>query len=105
MLVDDEETNGAKNTDGGEIGWVYLIHFDEPYFHARHYVGWTSDIEERMERHRTGRGSPLLKAVTDAGIKWYVVRVWRGTRALERIIKNRKKSRVFCYKCIAEREE
>ena len=24
-------------------GVVYLLHFDQPYQHARHYTGWTGD--------------------------------------------------------------
>ena len=26
------------------ISGVYLIHLDEPYFHARHYVGYADDV-------------------------------------------------------------
>ena len=27
----------------GQLGIVYLLHFDRPYQHARHYTGWTGD--------------------------------------------------------------
>jgi hypothetical protein len=27
----------------GRLGIVYLLHFDRPYRHARHYTGWTTD--------------------------------------------------------------
>lgn len=47
---------------------VYLIHIDEkiggsgPYSFAQHYIGYTDDLVERIKRHRSGNGSPLLRA-------------------------------------------
>ena len=40
---------------------VYLIHFARPYWHARHYIGYTAleDVDARMARHRAGGGSRL----------------------------------------------
>ena len=35
-------------TTAGDAGTVYLIHFDTPYKHARHYTGWASDLERRV---------------------------------------------------------
>lgn len=57
---------------------VYLIHFERPYKHAKHYVGYTAleTIEERMARHREGRGARLLQVVTEAGINWVIARLW-----------------------------
>jgi len=50
---------------------VYLLHFDSPYFHARHYLGWTSlPIETRLDHHRTGHGARLLQVITEAGINF-----------------------------------
>ena len=64
---------------------VYLLHFDRPYEHARHYFGWSSNIEARVEAHRAGRGSRLCEVIRDAGIGFVVARIWRGaTRAQER---------------------
>ncbi len=57
---------------------VYLIHFERPYYHAQHYLGSTRDLARRVEQHRSGAGSPLLAAVTLAGIPWQVVRTWRN---------------------------
>lgn len=31
---------------------VYLIHFDQPYQHTRHYIGSTTDLERRLKEHR-----------------------------------------------------
>ena len=58
---------------------VYLIHFDKPFKHARHYLGYTANERmylKRIQHHRTNRGSRLLAAVNRAGIKWEVVRTW-----------------------------
>jgi len=41
------------------MGLIYLLHFDRSYRHARHYLGYTEDIEARLAAHRAGRGSPV----------------------------------------------
>ena len=46
---------------------VYLIHFDEKYHHAQHYLGYTGDLENRIAEHAAGVGSPLLAAVSESG--------------------------------------
>jgi hypothetical protein len=70
---------------------VYLICFEERFHHAKHYLGFVeSNLEQRLERHRKGIGSKLLKAVNAAGIKWEVVKTWPdGDRNFERKLKNR----------------
>ena len=78
---------------------VYLIHFSEAYKHARHYLGSASDLDERIERHRSGNGARLLKVITDAGISWSVVRTWKGSRLIERQIKRRKEAPALCPIC------
>lgn len=78
-------------------GIVYLIHFDMPFKHASHYLGYVQrDLDGRVERHRSGNGAKLLAAVTKAGISFAVVRVWPGDRSLERQLKNRKNSPRLC---------
>lgn len=61
----------------GPKGVVYLIHFNTPFKHAKHYVGWTTDLEARLADHRAGSGSALMAAVNDAGIGWSVVATWQ----------------------------
>ncbi|MDL4817376.1 hypothetical protein [Actinomadura opuntiae] len=41
-------------------GIVYLLHFTRPYKHAKHYTGWTSDLDARLAEHAAGRGARLL---------------------------------------------
>ena len=44
------------------------------YRHARHYVGWTEDLLDRLERHATGHGARLVAVIWDAGIGFTAVR-------------------------------
>ena len=78
---------------------VYLIHFDRPYKRAKHYIGFTDNLDARMDCHRHGHGSKLLKAVNDAGIGYRVVRTWDGDRSVERRLKNWKKASDLCPVC------
>lgn len=84
-------------------GTVYLIHFDEPYKHARHYLGWASPgrgrLERRLEQHRKGTGARLMQVIFDAGIGWQLARTWPGGRDLERRLKQRHKIRTACPLC------
>ena len=68
-------------------GVVYLVHFSEPYRHARHYTGWTAGLESRLAEHHAGRGARLLQVTTQAGIEWTLARTWQGTRERERQLK------------------
>ena len=74
------------------MGLIYLIHFEKPLAHARHYIGFVDkprNLMNRMAYHKAGRGSKLMKAVTEAGIDWGIVRKWEGDRHMERRKKNR----------------
>jgi hypothetical protein len=82
-------------------GTVYLLHLDPPFKHARHYTGWTANLEERLEAHRSGRGARLMEVVKDAGGSFRVARTWPGSRDLERAIKNRKEAPKLCPVCSA----
>lgn len=83
-----------------EPGIVYLIHFDRPFGHARHYLGWTRtrNFEARIAHHRAGTGSNLMRHVTAAGIGWRVIRTWHGTRSDERRLKGHSSTR-YCPAC------
>lgn len=68
-------------------GVVYLLHFERPYRHAKHYTGWTTDLEARLAEHRAGRGARLLAVIGQAGIGWSLARTWDGTKGRERQLK------------------
>lgn len=69
-------------------GTIYLLHFDRPYKHARHYTGWTVDLDARLAEHSAGRGARLLAVVAAEGIGWQLARTWIGSRSRERRLKN-----------------
>lgn len=67
--------NGRRT--GHIVGSVYLIHLARALHGARHYLGFSQDVPARLARHQAGRGAPLLKAATEAGINFRVVRTWK----------------------------
>jgi predicted GIY-YIG superfamily endonuclease len=82
-------------------GTVYLIHLDTPYKHARHYTGWTTDLDARLQAHRNGHGARLMQVITAAGITWRLARTWPGGRSRERAIKDRHEAPRLCPECSA----
>lgn len=78
---------------------IYLLHFNQPYFHARHYLGSTDDLTRRLAEHRSGQGSKLIAAAMAAGISFQLVRTWPGDRSQERQLHNRKNSPKLCPIC------
>ena len=85
-------------------GVCYLVHFSEPYRHARHYTGWTADLEARLAEHQAGRGARLLQVIAQAGIGWTLARTWEGSRARERQLKRQGGASRRCPICRAERK-
>lgn len=78
---------------------VYLLHFEQPYHHARHYLGSTNDLEARLAEHRSGRGARLMEVISDHNIGFVVARTWQGGRDDERKLKRRHKSPALCPIC------
>jgi len=83
----------------GPLGVVYLLHFDQPYKHARHYTGWSEDLLDRLAQHATGQGARLMAVIRQAGIGFILVRTCEGTRRTERAIKNDGGAVRFCPLC------
>lgn len=72
---------------------LYLLHFDRPYKHAKHYLGYARDVptlHQRVDQHYEasygdGKHHRLMQAVRRAGISFTLARVWdEGTRADEK---------------------
>ena len=81
-------------------GRIYLLHFERPYKHAAHYLGYAgSGVRRRLEEHAQGRGARLLQVLIAAGITWRCVRVWKGTRDDERRLKKWNGHGKFCPVC------
>lgn len=85
----------------GRQGTIYLLHFEEPYKHAQHYLGWTESLEERLATHASGAGSALMAAVRRAGIAWSVVKTWRGDTYDEKKLKAWGSLKRHCPVCLA----
>ncbi len=84
---------------GGVPGVIYLLHFDRPLAHARHYTGWALDLSARLGEHAAGRGARLTEVIRAAGIGFVLARTWDGDRYLERRIKNRGGAARHCPVC------
>jgi hypothetical protein len=84
-------------------GTVYLLHFTKPYKHARHYMGFTTDLPSRIAMHSEGRGARLVEVVIGHGIGFVLARTWQGDRFLERALKRRRMAPRYCPICRAER--
>jgi hypothetical protein len=96
--------SAKRGNSGAPFGVVYLVHFTEPYRHARHYTGWTADLDSRLIEHQAGRGARLLQVITQAGIEWTLARTWQGTRARNVSSSVRGGASRRCPMCRAERE-
>lgn len=89
---------------GHVIGSVYLLHFARPYHGKQHYLGFSTDVEKRLKAHKSGRGAPLLGAVTKRGIRWSVVRKWqRKDGFFEQMLKRRFALKELCPVCSGPR--
>ncbi|NJM59047.1 MAG: endonuclease [Oscillatoriales cyanobacterium RU_3_3] len=81
---------------------VYLLHFSRPINPSRpaqHYLGWSSDLDERLRKHRKGTGSRLCAVALERGITFVLAEVWAGDRSLESRLKRQHNSRKFCPIC------
>lgn len=82
---------------------VYILHFDKPLKHAKHYVGFAVNVNKRVEKHRKGTGARLTQVLKQVGIGFVVAAVLPGERDLERKIKNQKHTDRFCPICAANK--
>lgn len=80
-------------------GTIYILHFDEPLHHARHYIDFSQHIDKRMACHEAGNGSKLMKAIKGKGISFKVARTFPGDRTFERKLHRFKKIKNYCPFC------
>jgi hypothetical protein len=85
----------------GRLGVIYMLHFDRPYKHAKHYVGWTVNLTGRLNRHQRGEADAarLVAVIRQAGIGFTLARTCPGTRTRERAIKNAGGATRYCPLC------
>lgn len=86
--------------------WLYILHFESKLHHAGHYAGSSIAIRRRIQSHREGRGARLTQVLGEKGIGWRVAVVMQcdaaERRRLERKLKDRKKTRLFCPLCTTQ---
>lgn len=83
-----------------KVGTVYLLHLDSPLGHSRHYMGFSTNVPQRLDRHRLGRGARMLAAAREAGIGFRLVRSWGNVSpSFERRLKRRKEGPRLCPVC------
>jgi predicted GIY-YIG superfamily endonuclease len=89
-----------------KYGTVYLLHLDSKLTgHAGHYMGFTTNLEQRLSDHKGGRTARLMEVARERGVGFKLVRTWeRVTRNFERQLKNRKNSPQLCPVCCARGE-
>jgi len=80
---------------------VYILHFDTPLAHAKHYVGYCDEsrLTERITEHAQGRGAHIMKVIRERGISFRLARTLPGDRNRERQIKNTHKVSNYCPIC------
>lgn len=66
---------------------------------ARHYIGCTKDLPERLRLHRRGQAARYTQVAAERGIGIELVRCWWGGRKFERYLKSLKNGRLLCPKC------
>jgi putative endonuclease len=83
----------------------YLIHLDQPLGsshplgRARHYLGTTINLDQRLAQHRDGTGARILAVAVERGIGFDVVRTWPGGREVERALKAHHNAPKWCPRC------
>lgn len=84
-------------------GYIYVLHFETPLSHARHYVGCTTKIEKRLSAHAVGAGSRLTRELRRQGIAWHLASLFccsrQQMRRIERKIKNCHGGGRYCETC------
>jgi hypothetical protein len=84
---------------------VYLRHFTKPLGRAKHYIGWSPDIDKRVFRHKAVKGAKFTASAVRNGAELLLVRVWPGgDRRLEWVLKKSGAHRVLCPLCKAHLE-
>jgi len=77
----------GKRTVGyaGKPGIVYLLHFQAPYRHCRHYIGFTErPLAVRLGEHWRGNGSSLTAAALgQPSNRLVLARVWPHVASLD----------------------
>jgi predicted GIY-YIG superfamily endonuclease len=79
----------SPSAEQRHVGTVYLLHFSGRTKRGhQHYLGWSSDVVKRFNRHRAGLGANEVRKALSEGLKITLAQSWPGTLADERRIKD-----------------
>jgi predicted GIY-YIG superfamily endonuclease len=85
------------------MAYLYLLHFDDPYHHARHYLGITGNLRQRLTSHAVGDAARLTEVLEENDLHWTLSGLWLIQEAqehrIERLIKNRNNGPRLCPVC------
>lgn len=88
-------------------GHLYIFHFNAPLGNlsnpraqAQHYCGFAEDLDARLSKQLAGRGAKLVAAALKQGLIFEIYH-WPATLAVEKLVKRRKETAVFCPACCA----
>jgi hypothetical protein len=85
-------------------GTVYLLHFEAPFKHAQHYIGFSQAITDRLVEQLRGGGAKLVQHVIAAGIPIVLAKEWENVpQTFEYQLKNRGGARRICPVCSRRR--
>jgi len=83
--------------------YVYVLHFDEPLRHSRHYVGSTNVLQKRLISHARGTGSRLCEVLHERQMDWRLATLYvvnsTHVRKLERYLKSQHNGPRYCNIC------
>lgn len=85
------------------MSYIYVLHFDTPLSHARHYIGCTESLRQRLTAHAIGAGSRICRELIERGVTFRLGGLYtcshRRMRTLERTLKNQHNSDRYCQLC------
>lgn len=78
----------------------YLLHFSSPVRGKLHYIGFSTNIPARFQKHLSGEGSELTGEAVRSGVPFELVRVWPDVKPeFEQKLKRNKNMKRYCIKC------
>ena len=87
------------------LWYVYILHFNQPYHRANHYLGITNNITKRITKHKAGCGAKLLKKLKEHNItfQYCVIETYPNyseAKTREKYLKNKiKNTKRYCLIC------
>jgi len=78
-LRPDRPKSPWRGPRGHPLGTVYLLHYAEPLWEIRHYIGWTRNLRHRIWQHANGFGSITTYGFYRHDIPFAIARLWHDS--------------------------